>query len=146
MAFGIAFENGIRYDGRTGGEAHKPRTDRMEKEFKLETAPYSGMAENGMICYKGVVFTCDTENNRICLGDTTDLKKCINIPLAGGGSLPVNRDNLDEISRAIGMFSPEDVNKIMAAIETDNMADRMKNQVEDEKANGVQGAETAEEH
>ena len=36
MAFGIAFENGIRYDGRTGGEAHKPRTDRMEKEFKLE--------------------------------------------------------------------------------------------------------------
>ena len=83
MAFGIAFENGIRYDGRTGGEAHKPRTDRMEKEFKLETAPYSGMAENGMICYKGVVFTCDTENNRICLGDTTDLKKCINIPLAG---------------------------------------------------------------
>ena len=25
MAFGIAFENGIRYDGRTGGEAHKPR-------------------------------------------------------------------------------------------------------------------------
>ena len=39
MAFGIAFENGIRYDGRTGGEAHKPRTDRMEKEFKLETAP-----------------------------------------------------------------------------------------------------------
>ena len=81
MAFGIAFENGIRYDGRTGGEAHKPRTDRMEKEFKLETAPYSGMAENGMICYKGVVFTCDTENNRICLGDTTDLKKCINIPL-----------------------------------------------------------------
>ena len=34
----------------------------------------------------------------------------------------------------------------MAAIETDNMADRMKNQVEDEKANGVQGAETAEEH
>ena len=146
MAFGIAFENGIRYDGRTGGEAHKPRTDRMEKEFKLETAPYSGMAENGMICYKGVVFTCDTENNRICLGDTTDLKKCINIPLAGGGSLLVNRDNLDELSRAIGMFSPEDVNKIMAAIETDNMADRMKNQVEDEKANGVQGAETAEEH
>lgn len=95
MAFGIAFENGIRYDGRTGGEAHKPRTDRMEKEFKLETAPYSGMAENGMICYKGVVFTCDTENNRICLGDTTDLKKCINIPLAGGGSLLVNRDNPD---------------------------------------------------
>ena len=89
MAFGIAFENGIRYDGRTGGEAHKPRTDRMEKEFKLETAPYSGMAENGMICYKGVVFTCDTENNRICLGDTTDLKKCINIPLAGGGSQSV---------------------------------------------------------
>lgn len=33
MAFGIAFENGIRYDGRTGGEAHKPRTDRMEKNL-----------------------------------------------------------------------------------------------------------------
>ena len=56
----------------------------------------TGRAEKGMICYKGVMFTCDTENNRICLGDTTDLKKCINIPLAGGGSLLVNRDNLDE--------------------------------------------------
>ena len=133
MAFGIAFENGIRYDGRTGGEAHKPRTDRMEKEFKLETAPYSGMAENGMICYKGVVFTFDTENNRICLGDTTDLKKCINIPLAGGGSLLVNRDNLDELSRAIGMFSPEDVKRIMQAIAQDTKVQQMQKELDDEK-------------
>ena len=113
MAFGIAFENGIRYDGRTGGEAHKPRTDRMEKEFKLETAPYSGMAENGMICYKGVVFTCD--------------------PLAGGGSLLVNRDNLDELSRAIGMFSPEDVKRIMQAIAQDTKVQQMQKELDDEK-------------
>ena len=106
---------------------------RPEKEFKLETAPYSGLAENGMICYKGVMFTCDTENNRICLGDTTDLKKCINIPLAGGGSLLVNRDNLDELSRAIGMFSPEDVKRIMQAIAQDTKVQQMQKELDDEK-------------
>ena len=133
MAFEVAFENGIRYDGRTGSESHKPRMDRMEKEFKLETAPYSGMAENGIIRYKGVVFTCDTENNRLCLGDTTDLKKCINIPLSGGGSLLVNRDNLGDLSRAIGMFSPEDVNRIMQAIAQDTKVQQMQKALDDEK-------------
>ena len=66
--------------------------------------------------------------------------------LSTGSCFYFNRENIGDIAKILDLFSPEDVNKIMAAIETDNMADRMKNQVEDEKANGVQGAETAEEH
>ena len=34
---------------------------------------------------------------------------CISVSLSGGGSLVVNRNNLDDLSRAIGMFTPEDV-------------------------------------
>ena len=77
----------------------------------------------GSVTYNGVTLNFDRKNKKMCLG---------------------NMDSGDVINA--GMLSPEDVNKIMAAIETDNMADKMKNQVEDEKANGVQGAETAEEH
>mgnify|MGYP007077983060 CR=1 FL=1 len=61
------------------------------------------------------------------------LKKCINIPLAGGGSLLVNRGNLDELSRAIGMFSPEDVKRIMQAIAQDTKVQQMQKELDDEK-------------
>ena len=75
-----------------------------------DKVPYGEMAEDGVIEYNGVTFVCDYEHNRLTLGDTTNKEDCINIPLSGGGSLLVNRDNIDALSKAIGMFSPEDVN------------------------------------
>lgn len=75
--------------------------------------PYYYLAKDGIIEYNGIVFVCDEEHKSLCLGNTSDMSKCLNIPLSGGGSLIVNRDNLDSLAKAIGMFSPEDVNLIM---------------------------------
>ena len=82
--------------------------------------PYGHLAENGVILHKGAVFVCDADNSRLCLGDVSDSSKCISIPLSGGGSLVVNRDNLNQLAKAIDMFTPEDINRIMRAISQDN--------------------------
>lgn len=94
--------------------------------------PYFYLAKDGMIDYNGVVFVCDEEHKAICLGDTSDKSKCLNIPLSGGGSLIVNRDSLGSLAKAIGMFSPEDVNLIMRAIAEDAKIQQMKQQIDDE--------------
>lgn len=113
----------------TGG---KGRSRVMPKENSH--VPYSNLEKDGMIQYKGVVFVCDDQHNRLCLGDVSDKSKCLNIPLSGGGCLLVNRDNLGDLAQAIGMFSSEDVNRIMRAIAEDNKAQQMKNEIEDEKS------------
>ena len=69
-----------------------------------DKVPYGEMAEDGVIEYNGVIFVCDYEHNRLTLGDTTNKEDCINIPLSGGGSLLVNRDNIDALSKAIGEY------------------------------------------
>ena len=76
---------------------------------------------------------CDHETNSICLGDMSNPKDVLNIPLSGGGSLRVNRDNIDDLAKAIGMFSPEDVNLILRAIAQDAQSSRTLNEIEDQK-------------
>lgn len=94
--------------------------------------PYNHLAKDGIIEYNGVVFVCDEEHKAICLGDVSDKSKCLNIPLSGGGCLIVNRDSLGSLAKAIGMFSPEDVNLIMRAIAEDAKIQQMKQQIDDE--------------
>ena len=89
------------------------------------------MAEDGVIEYNGVVFVCDYDHNRLTLGDTSNEKDCINIPLSGGGSLLVNRNNIDALSKAIGMFSPEDVNRILRALAQDKKIREMEKELDD---------------
>lgn len=97
--------------------------------------PYGSLAKDGVIEYNGVCFLCDERSNSICLGDTTtDPSKVLTIGLSGGGSLKVNRDNLDDLARAIGMFTPEDVNRILRAIAQDAKLQSMKNELEDMEA------------
>lgn len=91
----------------------------------MKMCPYQSLANDGVINYKGVTFVCDMERNQICLGDVSDSAKCLRIALSGGGSLVVNRDNLGELSQAISMFSPEDINRIMTAIAKDKKAQEM---------------------
>ncbi len=45
----------------------------------------------------------------------------------------VNRDNIDQLAKAIGMFSPEDINRIMKAISTDAKARSKKIEIENMK-------------
>lgn len=101
---------------------------RIEGKDKV---PYGEMAENGVIEYNGVVFVCDYDHNRLTLGDTSNEKDCINIPLSGGGSLLVNRNNIDALSKAIGMFSPEDVNRILRALAQDKKIREMEKELDD---------------
>ena len=83
-------------------------------------APYSYLKdEAGNITYHGVTFVCEDEKQRICLGDMSDPNNVLRIPLSGGGSLCVNRDNLSDLVKAIDMFSPEDIARILQAIAKD---------------------------
>ncbi len=94
-------------------------------------APYSYLAdETGTIVYKGVTFVCDDKKQQICLGDMSDSKNVLNIPLAKGGCLRVNRDNLDDLVTAIGMFSPEDMARIMRALAQDVKVKEMELEIE----------------
>lgn len=100
---------------------------------KGNRAPYSLMAdENGIVNYKGVEFRCDYENNRLCLGDVSNPKNCITVGLEKGGCLVFNRENIDDLVKAIGMFSPEDINRIMRAIAQDAKLRQVQLQIEDE--------------
>lgn len=114
-----------------------------------DKVPYGEMAEDGVIEYNGVTFVCDYEHNRLTLGDTTNKEDCINIPLSGGGSLLVNRDNIDALSKAIGMFSPEDVKRILEALARDNKIQQMKKELDDmengdDVDNGEETSDTAD--
>lgn len=100
----------------------------------LKTAPkvpYGHLAKDGVITYNGVAFICNEKTNSICLGDVSDPKKTINIPLSGGGHLKVNRGEIGQLSKAIGMFSPEDVNRILRAIHLDTKLQSVQKEMED---------------
>ena len=95
--------------------------------------PYSHLVKDGLIEYNGVVFVCDYKINALCLGDMSDPDAVLSIPLAGGGLLKVNRDNIDDLVSAIGMFSPEDVNRILRALSEDAECSKKIAQIEDMK-------------
>lgn len=68
----------------------------------------------------------------------------------------VNRNNIDDLARAIGMFSPEDINRILRAIKLDGKIQQMKREIEEmedgigksseeQNADSVESAEKAAE-
>ena len=103
--------------------------------------PYGYLAKNGVIEYNGVIFVCDEIHNAICLGDMTDEKKVLSIPLTEGGCLKVNRDNISDLTKAVSMFSPEDIKKIMEAVATDAKCQQMQQEM-DETLNSISGSTT----
>ena len=110
----------------------------VEHLREKEKVPYGYLANDGLIEYNGVTFVCDERTNSICLGDVSDKENTLTIPLAGGGCLKVNRANLEQLAAAIGMFSPEDVNRILNAIAQDNRARSMEMELEEEKSDVVE--------
>ncbi len=125
-----------------GGE----KTESVEDLFgkREENVPYGYLAKDGVINYRGVMFVCDEENNRLCLGDVSDPDNCITVNLSNGGHLVFNRNNIGALSEAISMFSPEDISRIMKAIAEDAKSKQVKNEIEEEEAETVGGiAESA---
>ncbi len=118
------------------------------KQLRQEPkVPYGYLAKDGVIIYNGVCFVCDEETNSICLGDMTEEDNVLNITLSGGGHLKVNRRNLGDLSRAVGMFSPEDLNLIMRAIAQDTKIQSVKKEIEDTEAsvgNSLRGGKASE--
>lgn len=96
--------------------------------------PYASYANGNTITYNGVVFSCDSEKNAICLGDMSNRGDVLTIPLEGGGSLMVNRNSIGMLAGAMSMFSPEDANRIMRAIADDKKAQETQKEIEDAKS------------
>lgn len=117
------------YQAATAGKENPIKQLRQKPKV-----PYEHLAVDGVITYNGVCFICDEETNSICLGDMTDKKNVLTITLSGGGHLKVNRNNIGDLSRAVGMFSPEDLNLIMRAIAKDAKIQSMKKEIEDTEA------------
>lgn len=112
------------------------RTDKASFSVKNneKTCPYSHLAKDDVISYNGVTFMCDYKHNAITLGDVeSDPKKVLTISMAGGGCLKVNVDNLGDLSRAAGMFSPTDLNAILRAIQIYKHCTSKLDEIEDEK-------------
>lgn len=100
-------------------------------------APYCHMKnEDGVVEYNGVIFTLDYQKKWLCLGDMSNMDEVIRIPLSEGGCLMVNRDNIGALGHAIGMFSPEDINRILRALKLDAKVQQMKREI-DEMEDGV---------
>lgn len=100
----------------------------------LNRTPYQELAdEGGMITYNGVTYHSDPTTNSLNLGDVSNPKKVLSIPLAEGGTLNVNVDSFDDLSRSIGMFSAEDQGRIMRAMATYKKVKSVELEIEDEK-------------
>ena len=112
-----------------------------EKSGGSLNVPYGYLAKDGVIEYNGVIFVCDEQHNAICLGDMTNPKDVITIPLTKGGTLKVNRNSVNDLSKAISMFSPEDIRRIMEAIATDTKCRQMQQEM-DETVNSITGSTT----
>ena len=100
--------------------------------------PYSLMARDGVISYNGVTFICDYQQNAITLGNMYEKEKVLKIYLPSGGALHVNVDNIDQLSKAAGMFTPEDLNAIIRAIHQYNHCTRKRHEIEEEKSKPVE--------
>ena len=125
------------YEAAAAGKANP--IDRMRQVPKV---PYGHLAKDGVIEYNGVVFVCDERTNSICLGDMTDKSQVITVTLSGGGHLKVNRKNIGDLAKAVGMFSPEDLNLIMRAIAQDTKIQSVKKEIDDME-NSIGSAESA---
>ena len=91
------------------------------------------------------MFICDRLTDALTLGDVSNPNNCIRVGLAKGGSLFFNRDDAGSVMNAITMFSPEDQERIVKAIQIDNMAQKAKKEVEDAKSGeNIKSADEAE--
>ncbi len=107
----------------------------QKRAAQIDNCPYAEMIdpETGVISYHGVVFVPDSQKNAICLGDMSNEDNILTIPLSKGGSLRVNRNNIDQLGKAIDMFSPEDIRRIMEAISLDAKVQKEKAEIEENK-------------
>lgn len=79
--------------------------------------------ERGVIDYNGIIFYCDAKTDTLKLGDCSNVSDCIQISLAEGGFLLVNRNNLNQLFDALSFFSPEDMVRILQVLQKEKMSE-----------------------
>lgn len=120
------------FEEREWLEEVRTKPHNVERKEK-ENVYFSLADESGKIVYNGVTFFCDKKTNTLTLGDCRLPENCLRIPLEEGGSLLVNRNNLEDLLKAITMFSPEDQRRILEAIQKERMVDSTLNELEIQK-------------
>lgn len=110
---GTARRENVASEAETNADS--PSFDQIHSDKQVQ-CPYGYLAKDGVIQYNGATFMCDPDTNSICMGDMWDPKKVLNVNLPSGGQLKININNFGDISRAVSMFSPEDLGAIMRAI------------------------------
>ena len=94
--------------------------------------PYFAQAQDGMLSYAGLTFFCNEKNNALELGDVSNPKDVISIGLSNGGSIHVNKHDIADLLKCSGLFSAEDMDRIMAAYEKQKIAEQREKKIEDE--------------
>ncbi len=139
-----ALENGRKQGTGRTVEEKKEFQEKLLKQIKGEKhAPYDYLATDGCINYNGATFICDTEKNRLCLGDVSNPNNCLIVSLENGGTLMVNHDQIGDLGRAITMFTPEDQKRIMYAVSMHKKAKELEQEIEDDKAGIGDSAEAS---
>ena len=120
------------FEEREWLEEVRTKPHNVERKEK-ENVYFSLADESGKIVYNGVTFFCDKKTNTLTLGDCRLPENCLRIPLEEGGSLLVNRNNLEDLLKAITMFSPEDQRRILEAIQKERMVESTMNELKIQK-------------
>ncbi|MBR3605988.1 MAG: hypothetical protein IKL51_00195 [Lachnospiraceae bacterium] len=116
------------FEEREWLEEVRTKPHNVERKEK-ENAYFSLADKSGKIVYNEVTFFCDKKTNTLTLGDCRLPENCLRIPLEEGGSLLVNRNNLEDLLKAITMFSPEDQRRILEAIQKERMVESTMNEL-----------------
>ena len=66
------------------------------------------------------------EDTEASYGDCSDENNCIRVLLSKGGTLRVNRANIDDLNMSINMFSETDRGLITRALQIDNIEQNAK--------------------
>ena len=120
------------FEEREWLEEVRAKPHNVERKEK-ENVYFSLADESGKIVYNEVTFFCDKKTNTLTLGDCRLPENCLRIPLEEGGSLLVNHNNLEDLLKAITMFSPEDQRRILEAIQKERMVESTMNELEIQK-------------
>ena len=126
-----------RIEEKEEADKHKGMEELVRiREQNKELGPYSSLMGDGPeLIYNGVVFTYD-QSGALCLGDTSNPDDVITVYLTSG-VFKMNRGNIGDLAKAIGMFSPEDVNRILQAISQDGKCQKKLKEIEDALYNAI---------